>query len=547
MSSPTRASGGMWLLAAVLMLVEFLVFDRATSRHHAHVYPRWTDQTQYLTEAYTAFRAAEAHGLGAGLATAVHKESMQGTLHDIGAVLLFQLTGSPSRSAALSLNLLALLAWQAALLFVLPRVSGSRALAWMGFGLVLCLRAPWTDGPGSAVDFRLDHAAMCLLGVASALALLTDGFRSTRWSLAFGAAAGVCLMERFLTGVYFAGIMAAAAVWIATGDARGQRWRNLLLAGGVITVLAGPVFWANQTSIYEYYWLGHMASSDANARAASFDLLHSAGQLAAGLGGYQLGAWFGGSVAIVSALLLVGLRLAPRATPAATPNRAWLFFALAFATVPAAVLCLHRQKSDYVLGAIVPGIILLVLWGWAWVRARLDVTTADGRRLAVLAPVVAVLAGFGLFLQRELTPPFTAQFSADADKVNQVTDYLVATSQRAGLTGPRIGIDGLVDYFDGRTLSVRGYERHRSWLPFATEFPTGILEEKDEVIMARLGECDFVIVTDEMVGAGFYPYDRQMRRLYPAVKAWCDTHLRLVDRFSIFDRRMSLYQRRELP
>ena len=56
-----------WLLAAALMLMEFLVFDRMTSRNHASVYPRWSDQVQYLTEAYTAYEHAQAHGLPAGV------------------------------------------------------------------------------------------------------------------------------------------------------------------------------------------------------------------------------------------------------------------------------------------------------------------------------------------------------------------------------------------------------------------------------------------------------------------------------------------------
>lgn len=117
-----RAFTGAALLA--LFLAEFLLFDRLTSRHHAWVYPRWNDQIQYLTEAYTGYEFARAHGLPAALGHALSKPAAQGTLHDVFALLIFALAG-PSRSAALSLNMLAFLAWQA-VLFSPSRASAAR-------------------------------------------------------------------------------------------------------------------------------------------------------------------------------------------------------------------------------------------------------------------------------------------------------------------------------------------------------------------------------------------------------------------------------------
>ncbi len=124
----------MWLVAALLLLAEFTLFDRMTSVHHASIYPRWNDQIQYLRESYTAFEEAKAHGLAAGLKIRPRQPALQGTLHDTTALVVFWLAGSASRSAALSLNMLLFLAWQASLLVVSPRISGSRALGWMGLG-----------------------------------------------------------------------------------------------------------------------------------------------------------------------------------------------------------------------------------------------------------------------------------------------------------------------------------------------------------------------------------------------------------------------------
>lgn len=542
MTSPTR---WLWLVAVLLMLAEFLVFDRMTSRYHASVYPRWTDETQYLTEAYTACQVMQDHGLWAGLQSTLAKPAMQGTVHDFFAVLVFWVVGSPSRSAVLSLNMLALLVWQAALFVIIPRVSGSRALGWMAFGLVLCVAWPWSVDAGSAVDFRLDHGAMCLLGLTAAIALRTDGFRATGWSLAFGLAAGITLLERFLTGVYFALIFLAGTGWILCGDSRWRRLRNLLLAGLTVTVLAGPVFWLNRTTIYNYYWVGHMASADADARAPGLNLWQSLQYVFGHLGRLQLGAWFGWTTAGLTTPLLVAALVARR--KGAPPlDRNWLFFAVAFLLLPATALCLHRQKSFYVLGALIPGLVLLVTWVWAALWQRIDFT-GWRRFLPVALAAAAVAAGEGYFLVRQITPPHTAEFAAGAAKINQVADYFFTTSRRAGIIQPRFGVDLLTDYFEARTMTVLCYERQKQWLRFAPLLPTGILEERDEFIMERLSQCDFVLLTDVFPENGYYPYDRQMRRLYPAVKAWCEANLRHIDTFPIFNRQMSLYQRRDIP
>ncbi|MDP2137673.1 MAG: hypothetical protein Q8J74_07445 [Candidatus Didemnitutus sp.] len=538
----------MWLAAALLMLAEFLVFDRMTSRHHTGIYPRWNDQIQYLTEAYTAYEQMQAHGLAAGLKFSLGKTAVQGTLHDTFALFVFWLVGSASRSAALSLNMLAFLAWQAAVLFAIPRVSGSRALGWMGFGLLLCVAWPWSGEAGSAVDFRLDHAAMCLMGVTSCVALLTNGFRSAPWAVALGVAVGVTLLERFLTGIYFAAFFVATAIWILMGESRWARLRNLLLAGGVATTLALPVFWINRTAIHTYYWVGHVSGAESDARFRGLDVWNSVSFVFGHLRDMHLGSYFGWVVVALTALLLLLLAIF-RPRPAAGPGRDWLYFAFAFLLVPAAVLVLHRQKSEYVLGVLVPGVILLALWGWEMIRRRIAFpSTGHWSQYAALLPaLVAVSAGSNFFLQRQLHQPHDPGFLTSARTVNHIADTIFASARAHNVANPYIAVDQVVDYLDAQILQVICYERKKIWVPFVIQLPNSILAEKEEVIFYRLQLCDFVMLTDEMVGAGHWPYDQQMRRLYPELKAWSDTHLRLVDTYAIFGRRISLYQKKEMP
>ena len=538
----------MWLGAGLLMLAEFLLFDRMTSLHHTGIYPRWNDQIQYLREAYTAYEHSKAHGLFAGLKLTLTKTALQGTLHDTCALLVFTLVGSASRSAALSLNMLVFLAWQASLLFAIPRLTGSRALGWMAFGLLPCVAWAWAGEPGSAVDFRLDHAAMCLMGLTSVAALLSDGFRSRPWTLALGVATGVTLLERFITGAYFAFILPASAIWILFGDNRGPRLRNLGLAALVAAAMALPVFWLNRTAIYTYYWVGHVTGAESAARLPGLDIWRSVQFVFGHLGRMHLG-WFFGSVAAVLALPFLALSEDRPRQPLSRTERDWLFIALAFTLLPAAVLCVHPQKSEYVLGVLVPGAVLLVLLGWSflWRRCEFPNRAAWLKIAPVGLAVAAVGAGGWLFTTRQLRPPHTSGFLADIRTVNQIADRIFAATRDGAVANPAIAVDQIVDYLDAQILQVICYERHKVWINFVIQLPNSILEDKDEAMLYRMKLCDFVVLTDEMGGDGHWPYDKQMRRLYPQMKEWCEGHLQRAGTFALFGRKLSLYQRPAVP
>jgi hypothetical protein len=537
-----------WLAATVLMLAEFLLFDHMTSQHHARFYPRWNDQIQYLSEAYRAYEITRTDGMVAGLKATLTKTSLQGTLHDFSAQFVFQVVGSASRSAALSLNMLVFLAWQATLLAFIPKLTGSRTLGWMGFGLLLCLAWPWSGEAGSAVDFRLDHAAMCLLGITSVVALLTNGLRNTRWSLALGLVIGITVLERFLTGAYFAVIFVATALWIIFGSERWMRLRNLLLAGLVCLLLAGPVFWTNREAIYTYYWVGHVAGAESTARFRGFDLWVSVRFLLENLGVMHLGPWFGSVAAVITASLIGLTRLAPRVKKTA-PKYDWLFFSLIIFFSPVAVLAVHPQKSEYVLGVLVPGVVLLVLWLWHTLWGRIDFSRGAAwlRLLPTTLVIVPMSAGIGYFVIRQCTEPHDDVFIRDARAVNDLSDHIYQAAQQQKLDHPMIGVDQVVDFIDAQILGVICYERNHVWFSFVTQLPDSILAEPDDVIRYKLNLCDFILLTDQMPGDGYWPYDKAMRRLNPELKVWCESHRQLSKTVRIQGREMSLYQRREFP
>jgi hypothetical protein len=400
------------------------------------------------------------------------------------------------------------------------------------------------------VDFRLDHAAMCLIGVTSCLALLTNGFRSLPagpWPLA-PPSASPCWNGFSPASTLPPSFAVTRRLWLLLRRGSLAAPAEPVPRRTVAAALALPFFWMSRTAIYTYYWVGHVTGAESTARLRGLDLWHSVQFIGQHLGHLHLGAAFGWCAAILTAGLGALLAIGPR-RPGSGFARDWLGLALLFLTVPALILILHRQKSEYVLGVIVPGIVLLLLWLWAQLWSRLAPAPATrGRHLLRLLPAVLALAvGGGYFAQRQCWSPPDAEFLASARTVNRMADRIFDATRTLKLTHPYIGIDQIVDFIDAPILQVICYERHKVWVPFVIQLPDSILADKDEVMLYRLKLCDFVALTDEMPGEPYWPYDKQLRRLYPAFKAYCEAHLQPVETYRLFGRQMTLYQRRPQP
>jgi len=532
-----RPAVGLWLLGLLgVFALEFFLFDQFGARRHTGVYPKWNDQVQYLSDGYTAWEDARTTGFVSALGQTLTNPSAQGTLHDTAALLAFQLAG-PSRSAALALNGLALIAWQFALFVAVIRISRRSSLAFVAALLPLALAGPWENIPGSAYDFRLDHLAMCALGVASATALLTDGFRSRGGAVLFGAAVALTLLLRFLTGTYFVLIFAGLLAWIvSTGDRR-ARSANLAWAALVAFVLAAPFFWINRAHIYEYYWIGHYLGPESAIRNQNFGVGRSFVFIIQALAERHLGGFFG-IVALLGTAGLAGGRgrresLGARAT--GVVGLFWLF-------APATVLLLHQQKSDVVVSALAPGVVLLVIALWL----RVARAPGEGHPVAAVAingVVCSLILAF--FAQRQLRPADAAATFAHIRQVNTIADTLFARIQAAGLERPAIGVDYITDCLDAQVLRVICYERKGVWLTLDRTLPLGIAEPDSKEVRARLERSHFVFLTEE-APEGIYPYDRKLAAMRPELRAWCETNLVLIQRFDLLDRRMALYQRPEI-
>ena len=536
-----------WIFFLVLV-AEFLFFDRMTSRHYAGFYPQWDDQIETLNESYTGYEYRQAHGFLAGIGHTLSKPAAQGTLHSFWAMLAFEVAGKPSRTAALAVNILAFIAWQVALIFAIKRGTGSYSLAWVAVGLTLALRWPWSGVQGSATDFRLDHVTMCMMGITLVAALQTNAFRSTVWSAVFGSAVGVTLLTRFLTGTYFALIFIGCLVWILMSDGRLRRSLNLGLAALIATLLMAPCLWVNRQLVYEHYWIGHYYDADGALWISHASLSQAIVQFWTQLRTEQLGTAFWSAAGAALIVLASGIRRSAQGHAASSEDTGgtdrWALdtaiLGAIFLAAPGIVLPLQNQPFGVVLGVAVAGAMFLLLAFAAKLRAR------TAALHSVIAASVAFAIGSGYFVVRQITLPNDANFVADAHRVNAIADRIFATAPAGRLEEPRIAVDRIADYFEAQTLQIVCYERHRVWMPFAISLPLGLSAIPEETLMSQLSHSDFVLATEDGP-VGPWPYDRQTHQLRPKIFSWCDTNLRPVDHFTVFGQRMILYQRRDLP
>jgi hypothetical protein len=251
-----REGGAGWHAAglAAVFAGELALFCVMAHRHSAWIYPRWSDQLQYLREAYGEYAEARRGGVLHAAWQGLARASAQGSLHGLLALGVFEVLG-PSRTAALSVNMLAFIALQAATFLAVRRLSRSFPLAWASVALLAALHFPWLGGPGSALDFRLDWMSACACGGALAAAVATDGFRSRLWTAVFGIAVAAVIMVRYLAAVYFCGIVAVLAVWLAASPDRRSRLRRLFAASFLGFAIPAPALWHSRRAVYDYYWL----------------------------------------------------------------------------------------------------------------------------------------------------------------------------------------------------------------------------------------------------------------------------------------------------
>ena len=523
--APKGAKGGTRVLHLFALMAvfgaELALFCVATKRHYAWFYPRGFDQLQYLREAYAAYDQMQLHGLAGGAREALAQVSPQGSLHGLFAMLVFAVAG-PSRTSALAVNMLAFIALQAATFFSVRRISGSYALGWASLGLLAALRLPWSGGFGSATDFRLDWMAACLYGVALSAAIAGNGFRSTRWAVAFGAAVGVVLLTRYLTAVYFCVIFLALLVGLLSQPNRWKRIGRLVLSAACALALSSWAFWRGRHALYTYYWVGHFAGREGPLRDSHLGPLASAKWMMSELLLQQIG--IGAALVGLAAGILFLLSRRPGGAPTAASGynpvavaSAWPVVAI-FLVAPAAVLILQPAKPSQPLSVLISPVAWLVVLGWIRLSRR------SGWRRVALICAGSWTAGTAVFAASQLTVTMSAPAEAEYRTVNAISDYLYFRAEEAGIPRPRVSVTCVIDSLNAASLEIVGRERHGRDIAFFAMLPQDLFAEPDANVWARFAQSDFVCLVTRCPIT--WPFDRQMAAMLPSVRRWCGEHLR---------------------
>jgi hypothetical protein len=533
-------SAQLFALAAVFA-AESALFCVVTSHRYAWICPRWNDQVQYLQQAYDGYEQAQRGGFLPGMRQALSQGSAQGSLHGFLALMVFEAVG-PSRMAALSLNLTAFLALQAATFLAVRRLSGSLPIAWASIALLASLHFPWSGAPGSAIDFRLDWMAACAYGVALAAAIAGKGFCSTRWAVLFGAMVGAVVMLRFLTAAYFGLIFIVLLFWLLTQPDRWSRCGRLSLSAIVALGLCGPAIWLSRLAIFSYYWIGHFTGPERALRDSHLGFLQSAKWLFSILLTEQIGL-LATALGIAAAVALIALgairrfRIESPLVPINPLGSAWVL-AFVFFSAPAAVLVLHAEKASQTVSILIPGAVWMVVLAEAWLARRVE------RRAVASVCGMMVLAASIIFIREETTKRFTESLDAEYRQINAMSDYFYYRAEESGLKNPRVAVTWILDSVGAGALTVIGYERHHRLLQFIPTLPTGLLPTTRDVAMKGISESDFVCLVTR--AAAVWPFDFQMAELAPEMRRWCDGNLRHVGDLNGDDFSASIYERTTL-
>jgi hypothetical protein len=540
-----RASRAVFAHAIVLLLVfasELAVFWVSTAHHYAWVYPRWFDQQQYLLEAYASYDQMRVAGFMASAGHALATVSPQGSLHSFYS-LLTQAVAGPTRNAALSVNLFAFLALQAASFLAVRRVSGSFAFAWAAVALLAAVNSPWAGNAGSATDFRLDWMAACAYGVALAAGVLGNGSTSARGAVLFGIAVGVALLTRHLTAVYFILVFAGLEGWILFQDDRWRRSGRLALSGASALAVAGWAFWRSRQYIYSYYWMGQFVGPERTLRDSHMGIVKCFRWLSSEILFQQIGVAAAVLAAAASALFLAsgilgGKAARPPEDPSLAAYSAWPVV-LAFIVAPAAILLIHPEKAPQTINIMIPGVVWAIFLGW------IRLARGAGRAaVAAICSAVAV-AGAAIFVTAQLRNPLSPELESEFRSVNALSDFLYFRAQESGLSRPSVAVTRIFDGLIAETFEMLGRERHGTRLLFVATLPNGLLPVDPADVTARLSGSDFVCLVTR--GPDMWPFDRQMDSMMPAMKDWCDRSLRRDGEVDTAQFSATVYERRSLP
>jgi len=535
----------LWMFMLFLLLFEGGIFLFTATTYITPFYPRFFDQIQYLRESYLAYEEMRLNGLWSAIYSSLSNEVAQGVWHDFIALLSMSIFG-PHRISALFVNFTWLVFFQLALFFIVFSATRNRSIAWISFLIPLLIKGIWRPDVGGALyDFRLDHLAMCMMGLTIVTCLKTEAFTNRKWSILFGILVSLTITGRFLTSVYFGLIFLLLFSTLLFKPNKKDRIGNLIISGLSATPLVVIFFTHNWKRIYDYYLVNHMVGTEKVARASGLNTIETFQYITEnGLYTFQ-GPIFFTTFALILSIYFITKKYNKESSvqnlfflPTYTW---WRIVGFIFFISPMIVLSFESEAQNAVLSIITPGIVIFLLG----LVIPLYLTIETNKTTTAKTLLISISAlGLINFSYSNLRFSDFKEFSSNANKVNQIADNI---HQYAIIHGSNVKIatNRVVEFLDANIQRTVIYERHGKWLDLVGILPAGLIEAPNEEIFARLKNSDLAFSFEAPTIARGFPSELQMQSLQREFVKIYHENFKSHSSINIFDKQLTIYERTE--
>lgn len=539
-SNVDHTSRWLWLI----IVLEALLFWRISTQV-AMSYPSAFDQTAYLTVSYRLFEAMRIGNFRPIVNFIVGSGAPNGVSFPIQGALLSLLLGA-GRVSLLSLNFIYFAALQVVLFQTVRWKTGNSRLAFVAIALLLC-QSTLPYMAGGIFDYRIDFAAYCTFGIWTCFVLRSDLFKNRRWSAAVGFTTAWLMSMRFITGAYFAPIMAVIFFFLIIRYGRSKsffrkaayrlRIYNFFIAAGIPALLVLPLLWFHRSAIYTYYFVGTVTGPEKYIRALEFGIKSTADALTfypKSIMIQHLGGKFLLAISILfAATFLLTIIARSGGAKRLRPQLHNLVTVLTAILVPIGVLTAVISKSP-IVGSIVcvPILLLAVLVCSApldaWPpRQRSDPAARSFLRsiTQTLTMALLLIVATATFIIRLNGQPAFSYPKDDLRLFNEVEDFAASYAIDNNFLNPALAVDHVGEALNAGTMNVAAYERFGKITDFQQKLGAGIVRIDRDTALKQLEESDIIILTDfDLPNAWAYPANESMRNYWNDLWAWSNSH-----------------------
>jgi hypothetical protein len=543
-----------WIILSCCILIQGLALRQTFNREIEGTYPFAYDQSAYLTQVYEAYEKSRDEGLVAGLKEALLSPGRpQGVLLQGEATLLSTVLGA-SRGTCLATIFAQFALLQVVLLLAFRRITGAVDWGFLAIGLTLLTTSRYFYA-GGLDDFRLDLAASSLYGSALCALLASNYFANQKWSIAFALLSAALIATRFIAVTYtlIAATLTLALVLVETRRkptwaAGVPRMRLAIIAvfGSVVLVL--PLFFANFTSLYQYYFVGHLQSSEGPIRAAEqgvYDWQAAMLFYPLSLVSNHLGSVFVRIVGLLLGLFVIVVTLDRRAgrKPTSGPEDARntpldIAVSIVWVLVPLGLFTFDIAKSPVVASTMVVPVVTCVVLILHFFRP-----TAWQIRRAFAAIVLLLGVAFTVSAHLKRRPAFE-EMKGLKDLYAAVDQIALDAVDQRGRT-IKFATDSLAPYLNGNSAKMMIYERGGPLVATQEVLAGTVLTVPKEQALEAIDVADYALVTLSKPSSenSVLPFDRAMASYRSDLRRRAFSQMILMSRVQVSDHTFEIFAR----